>query len=126
MASSRILCLENFTSSGSHFTSILMSLSFSAVTSYASEAALVEAYNQDTTNKIWAGVVFLGDFTSGWPANINYKLRVALRKGQEDRDRWRTDRTYVFFSTFGYRNNATEGGQPCKCFKTFEKFRKLL
>ena len=84
----------------------------------------MEAYNQDTTNTIWAGVVFLGDFTSGWPTNINYKLRVALRKGQEDRDRWRTDRTYVFFSTFGYRNNVTEGAEPCKFLITSASYDK--
>ena len=75
---------------------------------------MVDLYNQDTNNNIWAGVVFTNDFTSGWPASISYKLRVALRTGSEDRDRWRTDRTYVFFATFGYRNNDSYGEEPCK------------
>lgn len=83
-----------------------------SVISYSTEAALVDAYSQDTNNDIWAGVVFSGDFTSGWPTTINYKLRVALRIGNEDRDRWRTDRTFQFFTKFGYRNNQTTGGQP--------------
>lgn len=93
-------------------TTVKTATNTTTLQSYASETALEDAYSQDTNNDIWAGVVFTGDFTSGWPTSINYKLRVALREGTEDVDRWRTDRTFQFFSTFGYRNNETVGGQP--------------
>lgn len=53
-------------------------------------------------------------FTSNTADSLKYKLRVALRDGQEDEDRWRTDRSFQFFSTFGFRNNESTNGEPCK------------
>ena len=88
----------------------------STVTGCATETELVSLYNQDTNRDVWAGVVFTNDFTSGWPTSISYKLRVALRVGRESRDRWRTDRTYMFFTRFGYRNNDSYGEEPCKSY----------
>ena len=69
----------------------------------------MDAYRQETGDNTWVGVVFTGDFTNGWPSVITYKLRVALPGGFSQ---WDTDYTYPFYSSFGYRNNNTDGGSP--------------
>ena len=78
----------------------------SPVHGYTSEAALLDAYEQDADGEVWAGVVFMDEFVGGWPADITYKLRVSTY-GQ-----WDTDSTYPFISSFGFRNNNTYGGSP--------------
>ncbi|XP_060570838.1 phospholipid-transporting ATPase ABCA3-like isoform X2 [Ruditapes philippinarum] len=81
-------------------------------TGFASEQALLDDWNTNDNTELWAAVVFTSDVTTNPPDTLDYKLRVTLRKGQEDEDRWRTANTYQFFSTFGYRNNESTGGEP--------------
>ena len=82
---------------------------------FNSEADLLNKYNAETGNFLWAGIIFNSDMTGiTLPASLEFKLRVAYRTGQEDDDQWRTENSYPFFSTFGYRNNDSTGGEPCK------------
>lgn len=83
---------------------------------FDTETALINYWkNNENVDSLWAGVVFPSD-TSNTTTDFSYKLRVALRKGWEDEDRWRTELTYPFFSAFGYRNNESANGEPCKCY----------
>ncbi|KAL4225817.1 hypothetical protein ACF0H5_013807 [Mactra antiquata] len=81
-------------------------------TGFASEQELLSYWKTNENKYLWAGVVFTSDTTSNPPDNLEYKLRVTLRIGQEDEDRWRTANTYQIFSTFGPRNNDSNGGEP--------------
>ena len=72
-----------------------------------------DAYRQEVGDKIWAGVVFTGDFASGWPKDITYKLRVA-KGGNDENSNWNTENTFPYFQTFGFRNNDTTGDRPGK------------
>lgn len=81
---------------------------------FDTEAALINYWkNNENLDSLWAGVVFTSD-TTGTTTDLSYKLRVALRKGSEDDDRWRTELTYPFFTAFGYRNNESTNEEPCK------------
>ncbi|XP_045164403.2 phospholipid-transporting ATPase ABCA3-like isoform X2 [Mercenaria mercenaria] len=81
-------------------------------TGFSSEGALLNEWNTKENADLWAAVVFTSDTTSNPPDTLEYTLRVTLRKGKEDEDRWRTSNTYQIFSTFGYRNNDSTGGEP--------------
>ena len=84
-----------------------------AVKAYPSETAIVDAYRQEANDSIWAGVVFTGDFSNGWPKDITYKLRVTKDAKNRAAD-WLTDYTFNYFQTFGFRNNDTRGDKPGK------------
>lgn len=80
---------------------------------FDSEADLLDDWNTNGNKDLWGAVVFTSDVTSNPPSTLDYKLRVSLRRGEEDQDRWRTANTYEFFATFGKRNNDSTGGEPC-------------
>ena len=82
-----------------------------SVKNFTSESALEDEYRKETVDEIWAGVVFKGDFTNGWPKDIIYKLRVTKGGSGED-SAWHTDLAYPYFQTFGFRNNDTTGDKP--------------
>ena len=73
----------------------------------------MDAYRQEVNDNIWAGVVFTGDFSNGWPKDITYKLRVTKDAKNRAAD-WLTDYTFNYFQTFGFRNNDTRGDKPGK------------